>query len=374
MKLMAQLKLLPDTEQHVSLLNTLGAANSAANWVSAEAWTIHCFGQYALHKLYYHAVRERFGLGADLTVRVFAKVADAYKLGRKGQRIFRPYGGFPFNERLVSYKLDKKVISIWTLSGREKVAFVAGAKQLQLLRGLRGECDLVYRDGTFYLYQTCDVDEDPEIDPVGFLGVDLGITNIAVDSDGTFHQGASVKGIRYRHRRLRTKLQKKGTHSCKRRLGRLAGKEHRFASDTNHCISKQIVEAAKDTGRGIALENLTHIRERVTARRGQRATLHSWAFAQLRQFITYKAALAGVLMRAVDPRNTSRTCPACGCAVKANRKTQASFSCTQCGFAGPADAIAAENIRRAAVNPPNVSDASLSSQRQGQAPTSAGSS
>lgn len=32
------------------------------------------------------------------------------------------------------------------------------------------------------------------------LGIDLGVTNIATDSDGTTHSGSTVKGVRYRQR------------------------------------------------------------------------------------------------------------------------------------------------------------------------------
>ncbi|MER3403493.1 MAG: hypothetical protein C4337_09475 [Armatimonadota bacterium] len=68
----------------------------------------------------------------------------------------------------------------------------------------------------------------------------------------------------------------------------------------------------------------------------------------------YKARLAGVLVVLVDPQNTSRTCPACGHVSKANRRTQVLFQRVSCSFAGPADAIAAENIRRAARMRPNA--------------------
>ncbi|MFL5806568.1 MAG: zinc ribbon domain-containing protein, partial [Roseiflexaceae bacterium] len=88
---------------------------------------------------------------------------------------------------------------------------------------------------------------------------------------------------------------------------------------------------------------------------------------QLQAYIVYKAALAGVPVHLVDPRNTSRTCPACGHIDKASRKTQASFVCTSCGFAGPADVIAAGNIAsRAPVSVPYVSGTAGPS-RQGQA-------
>lgn len=355
MKLIAQLKLQPTPEQHTALKQTLEAANAACNYVSDMAWKERTFGQFALHKLCYADIRTRFAIGADVAVRVFAKVADAYKLDKKSKRTFKPLAAFPFNDRLVSYKLTKRMVSVWTMTGREKMPFVCGEHQAKLLAGLRGECDLVYHNGEFYLFQTCDVEEAPETEPEGFLGVDLGIANIAVTSDGTFHQGKTVKGVRYRHRKLRAKLQRKQTRSAKRKLKRLSGKERRFATNVNHVVSKQIVKTAHDTSRGIALEDLTHIRERVTAKRGQRAILHSWSFAQLRAFITYKAQRAGIPIVAVDPRNTSRTCPACGCVDKANRKTQDSFLCTSCGLVGRADYFAAINIsRRALVSAPIV--------------------
>ena len=358
MKLIAQVKLHTTPERAESLKRTLEAANAAANYISGTAWQQRSFRQYDLHKLTYYAVRANFGLSAQAAVRVIAKVADAYKLDKRTKRKFRPHGSIAYDDRILSWQLDKQLVSLWTLDGRVKLAFVAGARQLKLLETRQGEADLVYRNGEFYLLQTCDVDEPEASDIDGFLGIDLGVTNIAVDSDGAVFEGKTVKNVRYRHRKLRTNLQAKGTKSARRRLKRLGGKERRFATWVNHNISKSIVAKAKDTARGIALEELTHIRTRVTARKSQRATLHSWSFAQLRSFIEYKAQLDGVPVVAVDPRNTSRTCPVCGCIDEANRPNQATFSCVSCGFSGLADHIAAGNIaRRAAVNPPNVSTA-----------------
>ena len=93
------------------------------------------------------------------------------------------------------------------------------------------------------------------------------------------------------------------------------------------------------------LEDLTHINERATVRKKQRAERLSWAFYQLRQFITYKAKLLGVPVILIDPRNTSRTCSKCGHCEKANRKKQAEFVCLSCGFSDNADFNAAKNIR-----------------------------
>jgi IS605 OrfB family transposase len=113
---------------------------------------------------------------------------------------------------------------------------------------------------------------------------------------------------------------------------------------------------AQGTARGIALENLKHIRERVSAKRTagkrHRTVLHGWAFAQLRAFVGYKAVLAGVPVVYVNPAYTSQTCSRCGHCEQDNRKSQAKFRCVACGFSAPAGLNAAENIRRAAVIPP----------------------
>lgn len=355
MKLIAQVKLLPTPEQADALKRTLEQANAACQFVSDTAWETKIFRQYDLHHKCYQAIREQFGLSAQVTVRVIAKVADAYKLDRKAKRTFKTTGSIAYDDRILSWRLQDQTVSIWTVNGRLRIPFVCGERQLELLQTRQGESDLGLYKGMFFLSATCEVDEPKPVDVEGALGVDLGVTNIAVDSDGVVHKASHINNVRRRYRRLRAKLQAKGTRSAKRKLKRLAGRERRFAKDTNHCISKKLVAKAKDTNRAIALEDLRGIRERVTVRRSQRATLHSWSFFQLRSFVTYKAKRAGVPVFLVDPRNTSRTCPACGHVDKANRPSQSKFSCVVCGFAGLADHIAAVNIgRRAAVNPPIV--------------------
>jgi IS605 OrfB family transposase len=223
---------------------------------------------------------------------------------------------------------------------------------------VRGQADLIYRDGQFYLAVVVDVPDPPPFQPDAWLGADLGIVNIAADSDGQTYSGGHVNGLRKRHAKLRQRLQKKGTKSAKRLLKKRRRKEQRFAANENHRIAKQLVTKAQDTRRGIALEDLQGIRDRMTVKKAQRRRQHSWAFYQLRIFIQYKAKRVGVPVVLVDPRNTSRTCPACGLIDKRNRPNQASFRCIGCGFAGPADTIAAGNIaRRAAVNQPHAGSA-----------------
>jgi IS605 OrfB family transposase len=364
MKLTAQLKLRPTPEQKGALKRTLEAANAACNYISQVAWANRTFGKFVLQKLCYQDVRETFGLAAQMTIRTLAKVGDAYKLNKQTKRTFRPLASIAYDNRLLSFTKTFSSLSIWTLDGRQSIPFVWGKRQKAMLATHQGESDLLFHRGEWYLLVTCEIEEIDSLSVDDVLGIDLGVTNIATDSDGEVHSGKTIKNVRYRHRRLRNKLQKKGTLGSRRRLRTLSGQERRFAKHVNHTLSKRIVAKAEPgtlwVKRAISLEDLKGIRTRARVRRSQRATLHSWAFAQLRGFICYKAQLRGVPIHFVDPRNTSRTCPACGHCAKENRKTQASFVCTSCHFAGSADVIAAENIRvlgSAAVSRPNEEEA-----------------
>lgn len=353
MKLTAKVKLTPTPEQHDMLKRTLETANAACNYISEQAWEAKTFRQFPLHKLTYYPVRGAFPLTAQLVVRCISKVTDSYKIDTKTKRTFNPLGAIAFDSRILSYKMTQSEVSIWTVDGRQRIPFVCGQRQRELLQGQRGESDLCYIDGEFYLFVTCDVETPEPPDVTDFLGVDLGIKNIAVDSDGNTYSGSKVNSLRHRHAKLRARLQSKGTKSAKRLLKMRRRKEQRFAADVNHVISKELVQRAKDTSRSIALEDLQGIRERVKVRRAQRRLHHSWSFYDLRQKVEYKAALAGVSVVLVNPRNTSRTCPSCGTIDKRNRPNQATFLCISCGFSGPADYIAAINIgRRAVVNLP----------------------
>ena len=66
----------------------------------------------------------------------------------------------------------------------------------------------------------------------------------------------------------------------------------------------------------------------------------------LRQ-IEYKLAWLGGLVLLVNPAYTSQQCSCCGHTAKENRKNQAQFVCTACGFTINADHNAANNIERA---------------------------
>jgi len=355
-KLTLQLQLIPNAEQRNRLLRTMERVNEAANFAAELGFKARVFSQPSIHKLAYAEIRSKFGLSAQMAVRAIGKAVECFARDKSVCPIFKPHGAITYDERIFSFKgLDR--VSLWALpQGRILVPLVYGEYQKQRFDRIKGQADLVYRKGRFYLYATVDLPVGAPVQPSDFLGVDLGVANIASDSDGRRHSGSHVKSVRHRHRRLRRKLQKKQTRAAKRRLQLLSGQERRFAMWVNHHISKQIVAEAKRSGRGVAIEDLKGVRERVKAGPRQRAVLHSWAFSQLRQFLEYKSRLAGVAIATVDPRNTSRTCSRCGHCEKKNRPSQSKFRCRCCSYEAHADINAAENIRRAARKPAVLND------------------
>ncbi len=352
MKQTMLVKLQPSESQAASLLHTMERFNAACDAIAVTALREKTASKVALQKFVYHDIRDAFGLSSQLTIRAIAKTCEAYKRDKSIQPTFKSHGAVVYDERVMSWK-DVDRVSLLALDGRVIVPVRFGAYAEARCERMRGQADLLYRDGTFYLACTVDAPEADPIEPEGWMGVDLGIVQIATSSDSAAFLGAQLNGLRIRHERLRKHLQAKGTQSAKRLLKKRSRKQSRFQRCENHRIAKSLVAVAQDTRRGIALEELGGITGRVTVKRSQRSRHGNWGFFQLRQFVTYKAAVAGVSMVFVNPRDASRACPCCGCISTHNRPSQSSFVCTRRGYSVPADHNAACNIaRRAAFNLP----------------------
>ena len=351
-----KVKLEPSAEDSQALLETMHQFNAACNYVAEKAFELHTANKIRLQKVVYHQIREQFGISSQMAVRAISKACEAYKRDKSIKPEFDATKAMIYDQRIMSWKgLDK--VSLLTIRGRIKLPVVICDYHAQRLDRIRGQADLIYDRGSFYLCVVVEVPEPQKIVPENVLGVDLGIKNIAVDSSGQEFSGEKTEKVRTRIDNLKADLQSCGTKSAKRHLKKLSGKEARFHRDTNHCISKKLVAKAKDTSSIIVLEDLSGIRKRTTVPKAQRRKQHNWSFFQLRQFIDYKAALAGVPVVYIDPAYTSQECPICHHISRSNRPTRDDFHCVCCGFSGPADTIAATNIAaRVSVNMPIVAD------------------
>lgn len=246
---------------------------------------------------------------------------------------------------------DFYTVSFPTLEKRIGVPVVARPYQQawleRILNGTvkQGASELYRKKGKWYIAIpiTFEVEQRKE---TKVMGVDLGLRYIAVASVGTkslFFKGNQVAFVRRRFAARRRKLGKLKKLSA---IKKSKDKESRWMKDQNHKISRQIVNHALVNGVGvIRMEDLTDIRNRAKSKKEAGRNLHSWAFYQLKEFIKYKAEMAGIRFELVNPKYTSQTCK-CGHREKANRKGLL-FKCRQCGYTCHADLNGAINIAKA---------------------------
>lgn len=380
----AKLKLRHSPEQKAMLDAVTLVYRDALNFTSQAAFTLDKTSSGPkIHKAVYGALRERFGLGAQLACTVERQVAASYKAQwtklkqnlRARERGFtkRRYKGLDSAPRFVSrtleyqhgrdysWKKDGRV-SIATLAGRLVLEYDGYAKHLDCIRqGCEtGAAKLSYQKAKkqYFLIVALNLDlPDPRpADHKNVVGIDVGQRYhfVATDQDGQslFAKGAAVRQRKDQFARTRTSLQRKGTRSATRRLVAISSRERRFVADRNHTLSKILL--TRFPGSLFGLEDLTNIRDRTEGRSTKGATQKArrarrrrsqWSFADLQSSLAYKAPLHGSLAVRVDADYTSQACYRCGHVSRGNRLGAGlEFVCGGCGHRGHADRVASVNI------------------------------
>jgi len=158
-----------------------------------------------------------------------------------------------------------------------------------------------------------------------------------------------VAMIQQRHHDRRKRLQKKKSHDRRtsRRLSRREGKrEHDRVEYRMHQVANAVLDFAEENKAAIVLEDLKGVfkprRDKPLNRR-----LSMWPRRKLHHFIEYKAKWRGVTVLKVDPRNSSRKCPACGRIQHSRKGTE--FAC-ECGWRLDRHINASLNLLQTAVS------------------------
>ncbi len=248
-------------------------------------------------------------------------------------------------------------VSLRTLNRRIRLDYVTsplGRIRLQVAKknkGLHG-AKLIKRKGDWFLDVLVILPGPAKLDPQTPIGVDRGITYLAVarapDRRPLVISGKKVKDYREYHSRLRRRLQAKGTRSSKRLLRQLSGKEKRYVLNEMRNSAKLIIlYALAFSGPVLILEKLTGIQTGNARRWGrkQRYLLNTWAYKVLRHCLEIQAEEHGVQVIFVNPAWSSRTCPRCGDARKENR-IGIDYHCKYCGYRNHADVVGATNLAR----------------------------
>lgn len=356
-------------EQSETLMRTARQFTETFNSVCALGWHRREGGAYTLQRFCYHGNKAAWPeLVSDLHIQCLHKAAEslksAFALQKKGRKVECPQSTLcppRYNRHTFRVNWMARTVNLSTVSGRMLLPFClphygAYAKECQV-----ATADLMYRKGKWHLHIVVHCPDVEFQDNGTALGVDLGVCRPAVTSDGRLHGKKHWREVSKRRFRLKRKLQANGSKSAKRHLRSLAGREMRFRRDCDHVLSKSILDGIA-AGTTVVVENLTNIRARVKARRGEaKRRLHNWSFAPLKGFLEYKAESLGCQVVAVDPRHTSQRCAECGHIYRGNRPSQSRFVCRSCGHRANADKNAAVNIRdKHLVGWSSPSDAALS--------------
>lgn len=338
---------------------------AVCNFVSTVAFDKGCVSNNVrLHKLTYAEVRARFRLSSQMSCNAIRQVASQYAVLRTQKVTLDKPVSFTEPSLTMQHGYDfsylKDGLSLYTLEGRRKgVGYRVGKYAEKYADWQLGGATLYIRKGKVFLAQSVNKPAPDAVADANLLGVDKGLNFLATVTTGEsqrFFAGGKTRHRKKHYLKVRASLQKKkaernkakrNTRSVRRTLKRLSGRERRYMADTNHVVSKRIVQVAVQEGCShIVTENLEGIRERANeASKTLRSLINGWSFYQLQAFLSYKATETGLTVIEIDPRNTSRACSNCGYCNKANRHRH-DFLCKACGYRLHSDLNAARNIRQ----------------------------
>jgi IS605 OrfB family transposase len=339
----------PAPEQAAALEATVRLFAEGCNHALRVAREKGEFRRFSLHRLVYNDLRS-MGLSANLAIQAIARVGR--KKGSRA-RFYQPTSA-AFDVRTLSLRGES--VSLTTTAGRLIVPMKLGNYQRGMLaraKSVQGGVLTKGPKGKWYINLILRLEvPTPPTGGGKVVGLDMGQRYMATLSNGIQVSGGGVKSrrihLRNKRAEVRSKLDTERTKGLSALWERLSGKERRFVDHTLHTLAKRIVDSL-EPGDTLAIEDLTGLRSR-TAKRGKEVRhLHNlWPYARFRSLLEYKAALKGVRVVAVDPRDTSKTCSRCGHCDGANRKSQALFRCQRCGYQQNADLNASANIAQRA--------------------------
>ena len=289
------------------------------------------------HRLYRELRKQFTELPAQMCIKIYKQVLANYKSAKtNGHKLEKP-----IEMKNPSVQLDKRLYSGLTRDSfkisngngnkRSLVKFLLYPKFKDMSSKYR-MCDPLLK----YDLATCEfyacvpfltLDTTPYSE--SYIGVDLGIRRLATLSDGTAYSDKEYLAQRrkIRHKKRVYQKHKKTSHSARTKLKKLRRKERNISKEMCHHLANKILR--HHDASVIVMEDLKGIKKNTSkTENGLKRTKHNnrisqVPFFQLKQILTYKAALAGKRVETVSPEYTSqedcRTQSKVGCIRKGCR-------------------------------------------------------
>jgi len=206
----------------------------------------------------------------------------------------------------------------------------------------------------------CEVELADPVAPAGaHVGVDLGIANSLATSTGELLHLPVISEREWARIGVLQSVvnrREKGSRNrdkAKRRLARYRHKLVRRKRDAIHQLTSRLTgEHPVIVAEHLRVANMTRSAKgsveepgvNVAQKSGLNRSILDQCWGETRRQLAYKSAWRGGHFEVVAPKNTSRSCPACGTVADENRESQAVFCCVACGHEAHADINAARNI------------------------------
>jgi putative transposase len=330
-------------------------ANTAAEWCWQGDDGNHVTSKIKSERALYNPLKDETDLTANLVQKAIRRAVEAVKSGverlKRGAKTSRPTfsaDSAAYDKRSATFHRD--YVSLSTVDGRVECDYIlpddSEAPPTKYVENEDYEFrmgHLQWRDGNWYLHASMlKVEEMPEPDTEHrtVLGVDLGVTNLAVASTGRFWSADEFNHWHREYEKRRGSLHQCGSRHAHQIIESVGNKEHGRFEICLHTVANELIEEAVENDCSyIVFEDLTHIREDIP----QATWQHMWAFRRLYEYVEYKAIEHGLKVEQVSPENTSKRCSTCGFTHEDNRNGE-SFACQQCGYENHADYNASKNI------------------------------
>jgi IS605 OrfB family transposase len=313
---------------------------------------------------------------------VLRRYADAWFQAAKRRRAGQQNAGFPRRKRaLVPVRFYHRTFTIQDQRVRLPVAKGQPELWVRLARPLPYPPEqvravtLLADGGRLWLAVTAAVPvEDRDLDEARVAGVDLGIIHpyaVVTEGAGLLMSGRALRAESYlqledqkaRHAKAARRAPKRGQRGSRRwkrhraRLRRVEARHRRRVQQAQHEAAGQVVAFAVQHRVGtLAIGDPKGITGH-DAGRVHNLRLRRWRRTHLLQALRDKAEQAGMVVRLVDERGTSSTCPACRRRVSKPKGRE--FRCPYCGFQGHRDLVGAANIAAKAGGGPTSTSMSV---------------
>jgi len=349
-KLTAKFKLKGTPEGLDGLFSTY---REIVNFLITYAFENNITSFYRLKKETYKSLRKEYPklpshylyTACQMATAIFKSFRKRKKKGKaKGKPVFKKEV-MMLDDHLFKLDLENKTVKLSTPSGRIQLEFYPAKYHEKFKDWKVGQAWLVRTPKGVFLNVVFSKEVGVK-EPKAFVGVDLNENNVTLSlPNGEFIQIIThEREVRTGYFLKRRKIQRKIRAGKRRKelLEKYGGREKNRLNDLYHKLANKIVELAEKYG-GLALEDLTEIRESIRYSAGMNGRLHRWSFRKLQSIIEYKAKLKGVRVVFVNPAYTSSLCPVCGGKLSPNGGRV--LKCLNCGFEGDRDVVGSWNIR-----------------------------